>query len=190
VDSDDHKTIEGHPANILGDQVEVELSCPSGKTLCNPVVFGVYNVPSVEDLGGPYDLMTRGDDKETADWKNVREKVKKAVKPVCVDAGDKRNISRECYYESQKQHASADPKNNDNLWINFKAGFDDLCGEKGVSENKYYKDRPRAAQDMKDTCAWIQHQLDRGATNANRRQSYSPERDFNQADKKANEGIR
>lgn len=166
---------------VMQDEIVMSLSCPNRQTLCNPVVFGT-TLPKTEELGGPYpEKSIRPTGGALADL--VRSK----VKPVCVNAGDRRNVSRECYYKSIEMRAVPNPKYNPELWADFEKGFNAMCTGAGVTANSYFRNRTRAAQDMKDTCAWTQARLNRANPDTRRRRSYGPDRDYKPEDRRSNE---
>lgn len=167
-------------------QVKISLKCAAGTTLCNPIIFGV----KVNLTAG--NIQTEGPATD--------EKVAEKFSPYCVSSVDTRNTSRECYYAAQgNTNAKEIAKYNPERFDQFNEGWKELCNG-DVTANKYFKGRPRAIQDLKDTCAWVTWQAKKAGVGTftdtvppapplpgERRQSYGPDRNFRQEDSRQNE---
>jgi len=159
---------------------EITVSCPAGKVLCNPFVFGLNSDNPSE--GG-----------ENA--KNFSAR--------CIGTpSDKRNTTRECYYaargdKSAKQVVAA----NRGMWDSQRISLDNMCNKESLNTNYYFKNRTRAKKDVGDTCAWAHKRIielglyhpsnltpDTNETVPDsRHNSYSPMQDNQHGDERRNE---
>lgn len=152
--------IEDSDGNLGQKIIEITFKCTQGKVLCNPLVYGYNDKHSQETADSRL-----GPGFTTSEYlEKAKENAQKSYQPYCVDSPtDKRNTNRECFYVSQDDKLSVKPirKYNEDKWNEFTQNFEWMCNPDQISKNPYLKDRPRAQQDVLDSCAWSRWKMDR-----------------------------